>query len=70
MSIEDKRSLALCSLHLRRASSLIEPFDSNVSETLIQLAKSLLDAYCVEQSNVDDIESIEKEITGKINDNS
>ena len=70
MNIEDKRSLALCSLHLRRASSLIERFDSNVSETLIQLAKSLLDAYGVEQSNVNDIESIEKEIIGGTHDNS
>lgn len=70
MNIEDKRSLALCSLHLRRASSLIELFDSNVSETLIQLAKSLLDAYGVEQSNVNDIESIEKEIIGGTHDNS
>ena len=65
MKNEDKKTLALCSLHLKRASSLIKPFDSTVSETLIQLAKTLLDAYAIGQSDVDDIESIEKEIIGE-----
>lgn len=63
--VENQRTLALCVLHLKRASSLIQIFDTDTSQVLLQLSKSLIDKYGINQSSIDDVECIEKEIIGE-----
>ena len=62
---ENQRTLALCVLHLKRASSLVQTFDNDTSQVLLQLSRSLIEKYGVNQSSIDDIECIEKEIIGE-----
>lgn len=64
LDMEDKDQLSLIAfvLHLKRASMLIAPFDGEVSSILLSMSKGVLDKYHIEQSSVEEIESIEKEI--------
>lgn len=62
MEENDQIHLITCILHLYRASKLISLYDTEISDLLLQLSKSLIDKFNVKQASIDEIENIENQI--------
>ena len=51
-------------MHLKRASTLVTPFNNDLGLCILEIADAICKDYMVQQKDIDEIENIEKEISG------
>ncbi len=59
----DKTDIAIATMHLRKASILLEPHQKEISDNIFQIAKIIFDSFCLKEEDIKESEELANKIS-------